>query len=295
MSPSAQETKSQIAEMREGLRSTRQSMKVGKAVGILAVIVGLAIVALYVNAFIQLGKRVVQSPRIPQIARQRVQQFQFDRTVRHVLEAAGPAYLEEAKALAEEMDLMQTIQEQAQLMLEDLRPVLRKEVQRIQPQIQQAIQAQGQQTLADLEGMLQDKIETRLTAILAKQSGRLAETGATREKLAEAVANLQEASLEAFQTALRARKGDLDAELTKFNALLEEIPSLREMGKAEIQRDLRDVLLALLKHKLPDYEFRGMGPAAERGAPPGRPAEVEEIIEKARDRHIPEGPQQEGE
>jgi len=224
MSASEQEVRSQIAEMREALQSARASARTGKIIGVLGVLVGLAIVAIYVVLFIGLGKSVVKSDELPRVLRARVERLQLDRAVSQIIEEAAPAYLAEARTLVEDLELPKLASEELQLMMKDLEPVLRQELERVRPQLQIVLENQREQTLNAVEGMLQQKLNARLQTIISRQGQRISEEQGLDEATLQMVAtNLVDASGEAFRGMIEKRKGNLQEELAEMQKLLDQV------------------------------------------------------------------------
>jgi hypothetical protein len=286
MSVSEQEVKSQIAEMREGLQSARASARTGRIVGILGVLVGLGIVAIYVALFISLGKSVVESKEIPSIVQSRFERLQLDSVISQVIQQAGPAYVKESQELLKDLDLQKVASEQLQALMEDLRPTLEREMERVRPRVEKMLLAQRDKTVAEVESMLEQKLVGRLREIVGQQGSRIAtESGLDEETLQQMVANLQEASVLAFKDMLVKRQGDLDDELRRMQKLLEEVPELEDASERDIQKELGLVLIALLKHNLPDYIFEpGAFESAVRRRPaPAQPQPLPPEARKARE------------
>lgn len=296
MSISEQELKGQIAGMREALRSARASARTGKIVGILGVLVGLCVVALYVLAFLNLAKSVAESEELPRIVQQRVQQLQLQDILIKVAEEAAPVYLAEARELLKDMELPKVAEEELRLMLRDVEPVVRAELERVAPELQQMVLAQKDRTLKELQRRLERKLGDRLTTIVGRQQQRLeTDLGLNEQSLATLVTNLQDACLSALRKVVERRVGNVEEEMQRILKIVAEIPPLpyaAQASRESVVHEMVRVLVALLKHNLPDYEVDlrmpvggGAGPGAILQPRPGGPGpgpRTEEEIEAAR-------------
>jgi len=296
MSTSEQELRGQIAGMREALRSARASARTGKIVGILGVLVGLCVVAIYVLAFINLGKSVAESKELPRTVLQRVEQLRLQDILTKVVEEAAPVYLTEARELLKDMELPKVAQAELRLMLKDVEPVVRAELERVSPELQQMLLAQKDRTLKELQRRVERKLGDRLTTIVGRQQQRLeTDLGLDEQKLATIVTNLQDACLGALGKVVERRVGNVEEEMQRILKIVAEIPPLPQAALASRESVLNEmvrVLVALLKHNLPDYKVdlrMPVGGGAEPGVilqpRPGGPApgpRTEEEIEAAR-------------
>ena len=296
MSTSEQELKGQIAGMREALRSARASARTGKIVGILGVLVGLCVVALYVLAFLNLGKRVAESKELPRIVLQRVEQLRLQDILVEVAEEAAPVYLAEARELLEDMELPKVAQEELRLMLKDVEPVVRAELERVAPELRHMLMAQKDRTLKELQRRVERKLGDRLTTIVGRQEQRLDTLGLDEQKLAMIVTNLQDAALGALRKVVERRMGNVEEEMQRILKIVAEIPPLPQAALAtreSVANEMVLVLLALLKENLPEYDVDLRMPVGGRPGPdailqqprpggPGPGPRTQEEIEAAR-------------
>ena len=290
MSTSEQELKGQIAGMREALRSARASARTGKIVGILGVLVGLCVVALYVLAFLNLGKRVAESKELPRIVLQRVEQLRLQDILVEVAEEAAPVYLEEARELLKDMELPKVAQEELRLMLKDVEPVVRAELERVAPELRHMLMAQKDRTLKELQRRVERKLGDRLTTIVGRQEQRLDTLGLDEQKLAMIVTNLQDAALGALRKVVERRMGNVEEEMQRILKIVAEIPPLPQAALAtreSVANEMVLVLLALLKENLPEYDVDLRMPVGGRPGPdailqPRPDPRTEEEIEAAR-------------
>ncbi len=258
MSVSEQEVKNQIAAMEEDLDSIRTSARIGSWVRILGVLAGFGIVGLFVWAFISLGMNVyndmepalrTEADRIKNNLTGDPKQFQA------LAEEVGKAYLEEAKAMVEDMDLQTTAQEEFQAFVEDVRPIVESEYKRLSPQIEGMLQSQGQLLLDDLQAMVDEALNERLAGILASQQVTLEQAVGTDDP-DEVIQRVRSAAEKAAQ-AMVARRWDRYADQRRQIAdLVGRIPDLpRDLGEEELVSELTKALLARLKLEIPDYEL----------------------------------------
>ncbi|MHC4591851.1 MAG: hypothetical protein ACYS8L_04040 [Planctomycetota bacterium] len=290
MSTSEQGIKSQVAEMRQALRSARASARTGKIIYLLGVVAGLAIVAIYVVLFLTIIQSVAEPQRLGQMLQERFDRIQLDEGLQTVIEVAGPEYLAGARELLEGLDLPDIASRELQTMLRDLEPVLLEQLQRVRPRLERMIEIQKDKTLQDLEGLLRASLGERLADAVGRHEADLGEgTGLDEEGLAQLVIGLQTASADGLAQVIMARRGDLENEMKKMGALLSDIPPLPPQSQEAVLEDLGRVLVALLKENLPGYEFEAELPVLQPPVMrPGPPAEVLERVEKARGERGPE-------
>jgi hypothetical protein len=290
MSTSEQGIKSQVAEMRQALRSARASARTGKIIYLLGVVAGLAIVAIYVVLFLTVIQSVAEPQRLGQMLQERLDRIQLDEGLQKVIKVAGPEYVAGARELLEGLDLPDIASRELQTMLKDLEPVLLAQIQRVRPRLEKMIETQKDKTLQDLEELLRASLGTRLADAVGRHEADLGEgTGLDAEGLAQLVMGLRDASTDGLAQVIMARRGNLEDEMKKMGALLSDIPPLPPQSQEAVLEDLGRVLVALLKENLPGYEFEAELPALQPPMmPPGPPAKVLERVEKARGEKVPE-------
>jgi len=302
MSASEQEVKSQIAEMREALRSAAASRRAARVVNIVAVLVGFVIVAVIVyNIIWGLGGGLVNRPADLQKAfMDQVTPLELDRKAMQALQEAAPAYVAQGRKMVEDLKLDKVALKELQALMADLEPTLLAELGRVRPRLMGMLDNQGQALLDDLERLLQKKLNSRLAGILGQQGGRLSEeSGLDEAAIERIITDLQDASTSAFQAMLDKRKGTLLQEKDQFLRLLAQIEPMPETTQEKVLEELGLVLLTLLKYEIPEYKVSlekitakappaapaAVEPAAAPSAAPARmPAEAREKMEEARER-----------
>jgi hypothetical protein len=272
MSASEQEIKSQVAEMRQALRSARTSMRAGRLVGIFGVLAGLCIVGLFVYLFISLGMRAADRKAIEPILRRHVEALQIRSSLEQIVRDVGPVYLDEAGKMLKGMDLQGVAVTQAQEFMKDMEPVLREQLERVRPRLEGLIEAQRTRTMADLEDLLRNKLTGRLTQLVGEQGARLGtETKLDEDTLTKIIQNMLDASTGALQKSVTSRWGDMEGEMKKIGNLVLDLPALPEQNQEQLLVQIRDVLLNLVKYQLPDVRFAPgdfpSAPAADLTAP----------------------------
>jgi hypothetical protein len=278
MSASEQEIKSQIAEMRQALRSAAASRRAARVVNMLGVLVGFCIVLFIVISIVNMGKDLVNRPQDLQKAfRQQIDALQLDRKATEVLDAAAPAYINEATQLVKDLQLPEKLFAEAKIMVVDLTPVLQQELNRLRPRLTAMVNdiepvlrdqldrirprviamltAQQRRTVADLTKILQERVDNRFREIIARQGQRLQQgTDLNEEQLALYIENLRNAATDALTDMLQARAGNLEQELTNYVGLVAQIKPMKEPAEqTQLVGELISVLVALLKYNLPDY------------------------------------------
>ncbi|MCK4376053.1 MAG: hypothetical protein KAX19_12015, partial [Candidatus Brocadiae bacterium] len=189
MSTSEQEIRSEVAEMRQAIASAAVSRRRARYVSVCAVIVGLLIVLLFLNLLRGLVVDVQENPEELQAAlTQQLQMLGLERKAEQVLRDAAPAYWEETQKVLDELDLPQVASEQLQELVEELRPVLQQEIERVRPTLEVVLDAQAKETAAQLQDLLQQKLGDRFADMIGAQQDRLGEqTGLTEDDLRQLV------------------------------------------------------------------------------------------------------------
>jgi hypothetical protein len=283
MSVSEQEAKQQIAQMRQALESMRASARRSSYVRALGVLVGFVIVGIYVYLMISLGFSVAHSKQFVPLVKQRIEMLAIQTKVQQAVKAALPAYRDEGEKLLKGMNLQEPLEKEGLALVEELRPVLLSEVDRAWPQLQEALIVEGNEAAKQLETDLQAVLEARLEAIVRKHSTQIqGETGLTEEKTAQVMLNIIDAGQQAMLGIVEKRWGENKAKLEEIAALVDRLPALPTMTEAELLEHMRDVLMALVKSKLPDYD-----PEAELGQSLVRPTAAS--MQPARTVAVPAG------
>ncbi len=253
MSVSEQEAKQQIAQMRHALESMKASARRSSYVRIVGVIVGFAIVIVYVALFIHLGMNLSKSEKFKPIVEERLKTLGLQETAVKVVEKALPTYLEAGKDMLSKMDLTPA-EEQASALLQDLRPMLASEANRMWPKLQDALILQGNAGAKEAETKLQAMLDKRLQAMIEKHSSQIqSQTGLTEAQTAQVMHNINEAGKQAMLSIIQKRWSQNEGKLEKIAGLVDTLPALPAMSESELLEKLRDVLIALVKAKLPDY------------------------------------------
>jgi len=266
MGMSEEELKGQITEMREAIQSIRASRRIGRAVSIVGVLVGLGVVAIYVYSFISMGKKAADPVALRAEVEHRIEVLDIPGSLQRIVTGVAPTVGRATLDLVKEMKLSEAALEQAKLMAKDLEPVVRTEVNRIAPKLQQILQDELDQTVKLAQERIEKKVGDRLAASIQRHSGQLeAGTQFNEQQLAQAVQNLQDAATGALVDVVQKRTGDLEDEMIGVMDVLDRIPPLPPKSQAEMMGEFRRVLAALLKEKLPAYP---MNPAEFRRLPP---------------------------
>ncbi len=277
MSASEQQAEDQVAQMREALRSVAKSRRISRVVGIVAVVVGLCIVVLFLWSLRNIAASVTENPEpLREAFTKRIQLLGLERKATQVAKEVTPVVQEETMALLKDLELPKMVMEEAQIMAEDLEPILRRELERVRPRLEGLLEAQKEKTAEGLRDLLEERLSGRFVASIELHRTQLeTRTGLTEEKLAEVIQNLQTVCGEALANVIQRRTGDVRTEMEKIGHMLEQIPPLRkEMSQDTLLAEMKDVLLALLKDSLPDYPIAAQEFAPVRRAPPGPPIGV---------------------
>ncbi len=190
MSVSEQEAKQQIAQMRHALVSMKASARRASYVRIVGVIVGFAIVGIYVYLFIHLGVSLAKSDKFRPLVEQRLETLGLQDKAVKVAERAFPIYVEAGKDMLSKMDLTPA-ENEASALLEDLRPVLQSEAERVLPKLQQAAVVEANAGAKEAETKLQALLDTRLQAMVDKHSSQIqSQTGLTEAQTAQVMHNI---------------------------------------------------------------------------------------------------------
>ncbi|MFO7959299.1 MAG: hypothetical protein R6X33_19625 [Candidatus Brocadiia bacterium] len=256
MSVTEQEAKGHIAEMRESLQTIRASLRTGTVVRLVGLVVGLLIVGFYVYSFLGMGRELAESGELQAELRRRVEEVPVQRIISTALEQAGPAYMQETQALLKELQIEQAAVEQMQLAMEDLRPVLMEELDRVRPELAAILKSRAEGALSRFESELRTLLEERLENMIRRQQSVIAEgTDLTEEEVQNILINVIEANQEALMAVVNRRWQRDEAVVHDIGQMMLEFPELPRMTEEELLEETRDVLLALLKRRLPDYQF----------------------------------------
>jgi len=257
MAVSEQELRTTIAQMREQLRSTAASRRLARVIGILGVVVGLCIVALIVGSvFAQFRKISANPEELRAAATEQIRNLQLERKASDVAKELMPVVQKEALALVKELDLPKVAADELKIMLRDLEPVARRELERVTPRLRDLVEAESARLQEDLRATLEGKLADRFSESIRRHEQRLETLDLTEEKLAQIIENLQMASAYALQDILEPRLKGVVEELKKAGTLILELPPLpEEKSEEQLLVEIRDVLVALLKERLPGYEI----------------------------------------
>ena len=166
---------------------------------------------------------------------------------------------------------------QAKFRGKDLEPVVRAEFEAVRPRLEALLEDQKEKTAAALRDLLQEKLGGRfVTSIEGFSDDLQRKTGLTEESLAQLIEGLQKTCVTALANVIKKRTGDVRTEVDKIFDYLEQVPELSEdMSQDTLLGEMRDVLFAILKDELPDYDIRAIEfeRRLRRAPPPGPPAE----------------------
>ena len=297
MSVSEQEAKQQIAQMRQSLESMRVSARRGNYVRIVGLIVGFAIVAIYVWLFYSLAMAVKNSEEFPGLIKSRLEVLQPQKVLAKAAEKALPVLWEESQKMATDMDLWSTIQPELTALVQDLQPLVTQEINRVLPQVQTAVVREGNIAAQQLRSDLQGLLDARVQALIRRHQTQITQqTGLTEDKVEQILVNIIDANQEALLNVVRKRWGDNTEQLAHIANLVDELPALPPLSEDELVKHTIYTLVALLKYKLPDYDLAaqiGTVTAPARQAPGGAsglsPAELVTQLEAAlKDPNLPE-------
>ncbi len=257
MAVSEQELRSTVAQMREQLRSAAASRRRARVVGILGVVVGLCIVAFIVGSLFSLAGGLRENPEeLRAAATSRIQNLQLERKASDVAKRLMPVIQKEALALVKELELPKVAMDELKIMLRDLEPVARRELERVTPRLRQVVEAESTRLQEDLRQALEGKLADRFSESIRRHEQRLETLDLTEEKLAQIIENLQMASAYALQDILEPRLKGVVEEIKKVGNLVLDLPPLpEERSEEQLLIEIKDVLLALLKERLPGYEM----------------------------------------
>jgi hypothetical protein len=288
MSASEQEVQSQVAGMREALRSAAASRRIAKIVGILAVIVGLCMVAFFVLQILNMGRSIIENPEeLEREATKQIELLDLDKKVTEIAEKALPAYAKEVETLfLEDKELQSAASAELSALLKDLEPVITEELARMRPRLEEMLEKQADRTLQAIEATLEQSLSQRLALIMEDNSGQLAgQAQLTPERLAEVADQLQSGLQGAVQIVWQRRAGNLEAEMNAINELVAQIPDRDpQLTPEETYKDIMLVLVALMREELPPYDTSGLNFPATRGVGRRRgPGAAVAVPEEARE------------
>jgi len=276
MSTSEQEVQSQVAEMRQALRSAAASRRIAKLVNILAVIVGFCIVGFFVWQIFQLGGNVVHHPEELQKAiTKHVELMNLEQKATEIVEKAAPAYAEQVQTLfLEDKELHKAVGEQMDALFKEAEPLVRQELVRLRPRLEKIIRRQADRTVASAQDTLEQTLSGRLATIMEDQTGALASHAElTPERLAEVSQKLQDGLRGAVAIVWERRTKGLNDEMVEINDLIRQIPDRDPQLSAEdTYKDIMLVLVAILREELPPYDTSDLNFVVRRAPTPTGPA-----------------------
>lgn len=290
MSVSDQEVRSEVAEARESLQMIRASLRTGMVIRFVGLVAGIIIVVIYVYSFMGLADRVARSGRIEQAVKERVELLNVHQGVQQIIREAGPVYMEEVRQVLSEMGLGEMLSTQLRGAYEDLRPVLLEEFSRVRPRLAEALRGQLQRTAAQLEVELQEMVEARMAQIIRdRQASLAAEADVSEEDVEKFLVNMIDANQQALMSVIDRRWAGSEQDLYEIRDMAAQLPELPAMDDQALLDHTVRVLVALLKYKLPDYEFTpatDITPAAQapQPGPPRMGVDLSKVPEQYRDR-----------
>jgi len=221
--------------------------------------VGFCIVGLIVYSVFSQFYNISDNPEeLRAAATGQIRNLQLDRKASEVAKRLMPVVQKEALALVKELDLPKVATDELKIMLRDLEPVARRELERVTPRLRDLVEAESARLQEDLRQTLEGKLADRFSESIRRHERRLETLDLTEEKLAQIIENLQMASAYALQDILEPRLKGVVEEMKKVGNLVLDLPPLpEEKSEEQLLIEIKDVLLALLKERLPDYE---MGP-----------------------------------
>jgi len=149
------------------------------------------------------------------------------------------------------------------------------ELERVRPKLVSALKTRTEGALTRFESEMRALLEERLENMIRDNQNLIAEgTDLTAEEVQDILINVIEANQEALMAVVQRRWERNEAVVHDIGELVLEFPELPEMTEEELLAETRDVLVALLKHKLPDYEFE---PELEIAAPEEADLSLEDL------------------
>lgn len=275
MSANEEEVKGQIAEMRQALESAKESRRIATYVRAVGTLLGFVIVGL----FVWLGvyrpfMRLAENPEpMREAAREQLETLQLGDKMMTIAREAAPTYAELAQEIAQDVGLMEAVQEQARLLAEDLRPTLEEAALAQRGPVREALEQQARRATEDLRAELNAIVRARLRSTLREQEASLQrETGLSEQKFALLVQNLNEAVRQAFINMAKRREGDLVERLEAIGKIVKGFPEVPPMSEEQLLEHTGRTLIALLKYKLPEYDFEEAMEQRQPEGPTGRRA-----------------------
>ncbi len=273
MSVSDQEVRSEVAEARESLQMVRASLRTGMVIRFVGLVAGIIIVVIYVYSFMNLADQIARSGRIEQEVKERVELLNVRQGVRQIIREAGPLYMEEIQQVLSEMGFREMLSTQLEAAYEDLRPILLEEFSRVRPRLADALRGQLQRTAAQLEVELQEMVEARMAQIIRdRQASLAAEADVSEEDVEKFLVNMIDANQQALMNVIDRRWAGNEEDLYEIRDMVAQLPDLPAMDDQALLDHTVRVLVALLKYKLPDYEFTRHRHHPRRASAPARPA-----------------------
>ncbi len=256
MSATEAEVHEQVEESREALQTIKTSLRMGSMVRLLGTVVGILIVCGYLYLFWSLAKQVRESPQIREAFVEYVDRLRIGDKTTEVAQGIAPVYLEEIRGVLEETGFQEAATDELTRFVEDARPIVAQEMERIRPEVVASIEAQADKTYRRLETDLRARIEQKLEDIVRGQLETLEEDAdISEERFAEILEGLATANREALQNVVGKRWNRNNERLHRIHDLIAQLPPAPDLSQQELQDEIVLCLVALLKGHLPEYEF----------------------------------------
>ncbi len=284
MSVSEQEVKREIAGMREAIDAATASRKTATMVRVVAVIVGFVIVIAFVWATVGTIKDLADNPEpLRAQMKQRIEMMNVDQKMMGAVREAAPAYLEHAEQILSDLEVTDKLWEELVTMGKDLEPALREELARVRGPLLQTAEAQADQMARDLDVELRSMIQETLRESLAQHEQEIRQqVDLDEEDVEQLLVTIVEANQQAIMNMAKRRWGNKRDRLAEINNMLAELPKLPPLPESELVDHTVHVLLALLKHKLPDYNLQvELGQRKQLRAVP-QAAQPESVVDSLR-------------
>ena len=304
MSVSEQDVRRQIAEMQEAIESAQASRRTGTIVRAIGVVVGFIIVILFVwlgvyNPF----QRVAEQPEeLREAFRVRLATIDAQEKLQRISQELTPVYMPMVAQAATDVGLADAAREQARMLWTDLQPELNERLPQIRSGLRVAVEDEMRSAVNELQRRVDRLLQRRLASAIRAQEARIrGEVDLDEQEVEALLTRIVEANRQALLNMVERRWSRSQAALTDIQNMVDELPKLPPMSEQELLDHTVRTLVALLKHKLPDYDLQ----AQLREAPPTRtrrrtaePAEtptadhrermIEELEQKLQDADLPE-------
>ena len=165
----------------------------------------------------------------------------------------GPVYSEHFRKMAEDLDLLSAFTGGMKEQAGKIGTAYRAELRKIAPDIQAELDAEKANLARDLGEWLQDRVNMEVKGAIDINKFSQA-AGFTEAEFEEILADAVISAQDAIKGMVTRRTDTFQGDLQEINELLDTIPLSKQTDTAWLENEMGQVLIQLLKVKLPDHK-----------------------------------------